>query len=43
MSLAIMARCIELCNYLDDLQKAIPIIYQISAFVFSAIQATYFV
>jgi hypothetical protein len=40
---AIIAMCIELCEYLDSLQKAIPIIFQISAFVLSAILATYFV
>jgi hypothetical protein len=39
---AITTMCIELCNYLDSLQKAIPIIFQISAFVLSAILATYF-
>jgi len=40
---AISAMCIELCNYLDNLEKAIPIIFQISAFVLSAILAMYFV
>jgi len=35
--------CIELCNYLDSLEKAIPVIFQISAFVLSAILAIYFV
>jgi hypothetical protein len=40
---AIIAMCVELCNYLDSLEKAIPIIFQISAFALSAIQATYFV
>jgi hypothetical protein len=40
---AITAMCVELCNYLDSLEKAIPIIFQISALVLSAIQATYFV
>jgi hypothetical protein len=39
----IIAMCVELCEYLDSLEKAIPIIYQISAFVLSAILATYFV
>ena len=40
---AITAMCIELCNYLDSLERAIQIIFQISAFVLSAILATYFV
>jgi hypothetical protein len=40
---AITVMCIELCNYLDSLEKAIPIIFQISAFVLSAILAMYFV
>jgi hypothetical protein len=40
---AITAMCIELSHYLDSLEKAIPIIFQISAFVLSAILATYFV
>lgn len=40
---AITVMCIELYNYLDSLEKAIPIIFQISAFVLSAILATYFV
>jgi hypothetical protein len=40
---AITTMCIELCNYLDSLEKAIPIIFQMSAFVLSAILATYFV
>jgi hypothetical protein len=40
---AITTMCIELCEYLDSLEKAIPIIFQISAFVLSAILATYFV
>jgi hypothetical protein len=40
---AITAMCIELCDYLDNLEKAIPIIFQISAFVLSAILGTYFV
>jgi hypothetical protein len=39
----ITAMCIELCNYLDSLEKAIPVIYQVSAFVLSAILAMYFV
>jgi hypothetical protein len=40
---AIKTMCVELCEYLDSLEKAIPIIFQMSAFVLSAIQATYFV
>ena len=40
---AITATFIELCNYLDSLEGAIPIIFQISAFVLSAILETYFV
>lgn len=40
---AIAAMFIELCNYLNSLEKAIPIIFQISAFVLSAILAIYFV
>jgi hypothetical protein len=40
---AITAMCIELCNNLDSLEKAIPIIFQISAFVLSAILGMYFV
>ena len=40
---AITVMCIELCNYLDSLEKAIPIIFQISAFILSAILAMYFV
>jgi hypothetical protein len=35
--------CIELCNYLDSLEKALPIIFQISAFILSAILGMYFV
>jgi hypothetical protein len=35
--------CVELRNSLDSLQKAIPVIFQISAFVLSAILAMYFV
>jgi len=40
---AITTMCIELRGYLDSLEKAIPIIFQISAFVLSAILAMYFV
>jgi hypothetical protein len=40
---AITAMFIELCNYLDSLEKAIPIIFQISAFVLSSILGMYFV
>jgi hypothetical protein len=40
---AITSMCIELCNYLDSLEKAISVIFQISAFVLSAILAMYFV
>jgi hypothetical protein len=40
---AIAAMCVELCNYLDNLEKALPIIFQISAFVLGAIQGPYFV
>ena len=40
---AITAMFIELCDYLDSLEKAIPIIFQISAFVLSAILGIYFV
>jgi hypothetical protein len=40
---AITAMCTELCNYSDSLEKAIPIIFQISAFVLSAMLAIYFV
>lgn len=39
----VTAMCIELLNYLDSLEKAIPVIYQVSAFVLSAILAMYFV
>jgi hypothetical protein len=39
----IITMCFELCNYLDSLEKAIPIIFHISAFVLSAIQGPYFV
>jgi len=40
---AITLMCIELCNYLDSLEKAIPIIFQISAYVSNAILTMYFV
>jgi hypothetical protein len=40
---AISSMLIELCNYLDSLEIAIPIIFQISAFVLSAILGMYFV
>jgi hypothetical protein len=40
---AITAMFIELNKYLDRLEKAIPIIFQISAFVLSAILGMYFV
>jgi hypothetical protein len=39
----IAAMCIELLKYLDSLDKAIPVIFQVSAFVLSAILAMYFV
>jgi hypothetical protein len=41
--IAIIAMCVELRNYLDSLEKAIPMIYQISGCVLALIHATYFV
>jgi len=35
--------CIEVCNHLDSLDKALPIIFHISSFLLNAILATYFV
>ena len=40
---AITAMCIDLFKYLDSLEKAIPIIFQISSFLLSAILGMYFV
>lgn len=39
----IAAMCTELLEYSDSLERAIPVIFQVSAFVLSAILATYFV
>jgi hypothetical protein len=40
---SITAMCTELLNSLESLEKAIPVIFQVSAFVLSAILAMYFV